>query len=78
MPSRTTVKLLLGLVLGVPILQAVLYWVGGLFAAMGDAATAEVLGHVNTAAHISWLVSIVGLVVMLAVNALQQPHDLES
>lgn len=75
MTSRTAVRLLLLLVLGLPILQAVFAWVGGLLTAMGDAATAEVLGYVNTATRIAWLVSVVGLVVVLAVHSLEEPRE---
>ena len=75
MRSRTAVKLLLALVLGLPLLQAVLVWVGGLLTAMGDPTTNSVLGHVNMAIGIVWLVSVVGLVVALALQSLDEPHD---
>ncbi len=75
MRSRTVVKLLLALVLGLPLLQAVLVWVGGLLKAMGDPATSSVLGHISTAIGIVWLVSVVGLVVALALQSLDEPHD---
>lgn len=75
MNSRTVVKLLLALVLGLPLLQAVFVWVGGLLEAMGDPATNVVLGHVNTTVGILWLVSVVGLVVALAVQSLEEPID---
>lgn len=75
MRSRTAVKVLLALVLGLPLLQAVLVWVGGLLKAMGDPATTAVLAHVNTAAGILWLVSIVALVVALALQSIDEPHE---
>ena len=75
MRSRTAVKLLLALVLGLPLLQAVLVWVGGLLTAMGDPTTSSVLGHISTAIGIVWLVSVVGLVVALAIQSLEEPHD---
>jgi hypothetical protein len=53
----------------------VLVWVGGLLKAMGDPATTAVLGHVNTAVGILWLASVVGLVVALAVQTLDGPHE---
>lgn len=74
MKSRTAVKLLLTLVLGLPLLQAALVWVGGLLNAMGDAATKSVLTHVNTVVGIVWLVSVVGLVVALALQSLDEPR----
>jgi hypothetical protein len=75
MRSRCAVKLMLALTLGLPLLQAILVWVGGLLTAMGDATTSAVLGHVNTATGIVWLVSVVGLVVALALQSLDEPHD---
>ncbi len=75
MRSRTAVKLLLAFVLGLPLLQAVLVWVGRLLTAMGDPTTNSVLEHVSTAIGIVWLVSVVGLVVALAVQSLDQPQD---
>jgi putative copper export protein len=70
MSSRTAVKLLLALVLGLPILQATFAWVGGLLGAMGDAVTANVLSYINTATGVTWLISVVALVVALAVRTL--------
>jgi hypothetical protein len=77
MPIRTAVKVLLALVLGLPLLQAVLVWVGRLFQALGDVGTTMVLGHVNTAIGIAWLVSVVGLVVGLALQSLEAPEEPE-
>ena len=70
MSSRSALKLLLALVLGLPILQAVLAWVGDLLTAMGDIATSSILGHVNTAVRVVWLISVVGLVIALALQSL--------
>jgi hypothetical protein len=75
MRSCSAVKLMLALTLGLPLLQAVLMWVGGLLTAMGDPTTSTVLGHINTATGIAWLVSVVGLVVALALQSLDEPHD---
>ncbi|MCG8449515.1 MAG: hypothetical protein MI725_08050 [Pirellulales bacterium] len=75
MISRTTVKILLALVLGLPLLQAVFSWVGGLLEVMGDQAAADVLAQINTAGRIAWLVSIVGLVVVLAVRSVEEPGE---
>lgn len=75
MRSRTAVKVLLALVLGLPLLQAVLVWVGGLLQVMGDPATTTVLGHINTAIGILWLVSVVGLVVALAIQTIDEPRE---
>ncbi len=75
MSSRTVVKLLLVLVLGLPVLQASLVWIGGLLGAMGDATTATVLSSVNTATGVVWLVSVVALVVALAIRTLDEPRE---
>ena len=77
MNSRTALKLLLVLVLGLPLVQGVLYWVDGLLGAMGDEATGHVIEYVNTAFGILWLISLVGLVVILAVQNLDEPRDPE-
>jgi hypothetical protein len=43
---------------------------------MGDAAGAAVIGHVGTACQVAWTISLVGLVIALAVQALQdRPPD---
>jgi len=75
MNSRSATKLLLVLVLGLPVLLAVLGWVVGLLAAMGDEAAAEVLMSMNTGFSVLWLVAVVGLVIALAVQNLDDPHE---
>ena len=77
MNSRVTIKTLLAAVLGLPLVQAVLFWVSGLLSAMGDAATGGVLRYVNTAIGIVWLLSLVGLLVTLAIQTLDDPPNLE-
>ena len=72
MTARLAIKLLLGFVLGLPLLQAVLIWVGGVLSAMGDAEAANVLTHVNTGLRVTWLVCLVGLVVTLAIQAVDE------
>ena len=74
MNSRTAVKSLLTLVLGLPVIQAVLWWVGGLLGAMGDEATESVLKIVGTTLGIVWLASLVGLIVALALQSLEDHH----
>ncbi len=71
MNTRTAVKSLLTLVLGLPVIQAVLVWVGGLLGTMGDEATQSVLKTVNTTLGIVWLTSLVGLLVVLAMQSLE-------
>lgn len=73
MTLKNAIKTLLVLVLALPLAAAVLVWVVGLLRAMGDAAGAAVVGHIGTACHVVWLVSLVGLLVALAVDALAEP-----
>jgi hypothetical protein len=72
---RTALKSLLTLVLGLPILSVVLAWIAGLLAAMGDADAANVLGHINTATRVLWLVSLVGIVVVLGLESLDRARE---
>jgi hypothetical protein len=73
MTLRAAVRLLLMLVLGLPLVQAILMWVGGLLRAMGDETAAEVTGGVNTGVGVLWIVMLVGLVVALAFDSLDRP-----
>lgn len=75
MTSRAAIKILLGLVLGLPILQAVFLWVDGLLTAMGDNATSNVLNSINMGTRIVWLVCLVGLVITLSVQTLEEPRE---
>lgn len=75
MTSRSAVKLLLGFVLGLPVVIAVLGWVGGLLGAMEDNAAARILGHLSTGFSVLWLVTVVGLVIALAVEALDESES---
>jgi hypothetical protein len=69
MTLRLAIRWLVVLVIGLPLVQAVLVWVGGLLSAMGDAAGANVVGRIGTGAGVVWLVSLVGLVVVLGFQA---------
>jgi hypothetical protein len=73
MTLRRAIRLLLFVVLGLPLVQAVLMWTAGLLAAMGDKAAASVVGHLNTGAGVAWLVALVGLIVALALQATNEP-----
>jgi hypothetical protein len=73
MTLRHALRLLLLLALGLPLVQATLLWASGLLRAMGDEAAAAVIGHVNAACGVAWLVSLVGLVVLLALRAFNEP-----
>ena len=73
MTIRSALKLLLGLALGLPLLQALLFWVAGLLGSMGDAAAATFLGRVNVGVGVLWLAALVSLVVLLAMKAVSEP-----
>ena len=72
MTTRSAIKTLLLFVLGLPLVLVVLAWVDDLLAAMGDTTAVLVAGHVSTIARVLWLVALVGLVVMLAVQSLDE------
>lgn len=73
MTLPAAIRCLLLTVIALPIAQVVLVWVAALLQAMGDEAAAIVLGHVGTAAGVLWILALVGLVVLLAVKALDEP-----
>lgn len=75
MNFRTALKTLLVLVLGLPLVQAVFLWVSGLLSAMGDDAVGTVLEYVSKAVGILWLLSLVGLIITLALQTLDEPRD---
>jgi hypothetical protein len=72
MTLRSATKSLLGLAVGLPIVQAVLFWVGGLLANMGDEGGARIIRHVVTACQVVWAISVVGLVITLALVVLSE------
>lgn len=75
MSLRSAVKTLVALSVGLPLLQATLFWVGGLLGAMGDEAAAGILVELQTVTGVAWLVSLVGLVIVLAVRSLDEPDE---
>lgn len=74
---RTALKSLLILVLGLPVGSVILTWVAGLLLAMGDVTAANALSQINTAVRVFWLVSLVGIVVVLGLESLDRNRDLE-
>lgn len=66
MNLRSTIKGLLGLSLGAPVLMAILVWVRVLLAAMGDAAAATFADRMTIAVAALWLAGLAGMVVALA------------
>jgi hypothetical protein len=72
MTLRSATKTLLVIALALPVVQAVLVLVSGLLTAMGDAAGADFLRHVVTACQVVWVISLVGLVIVLATATLNE------
>jgi len=75
MRLRCAVRWLVVLVVALPLGQSVLWWASGLLAAMGDAAAAEAIRRISTAASVVWLLCLVGLVVALALESLEKPPE---
>ena len=72
---RPALRVLLIAVLALPLLLIVLGWVTDLMSALGDIATATVLGHLGTAVRVMWLADLVGLVVVLALDSLEHGRE---
>jgi hypothetical protein len=75
MTIRTAIKLLLGLTLGLPMLQSLLYWVSGVLASMGDDAAASAFQRLHIGVGVAWLVCLIGLVISLAIKAISDAGD---
>jgi hypothetical protein len=73
MTLRTAIRIFLGLVLGLPLLQTLLAWVAALLRAMDDLPAAQVLGRINVGAGVLWLACLAGLVVCLGFKASLEP-----
>jgi hypothetical protein len=71
MTLHSATMTLLVLAVGLPIVQAVLLWVRGLLASMGDEIGAAVIDHVGTACQVAWPISLVALLILLALIVLQ-------
>ena len=79
MTLRSATKTLLVLVLALPVAQIVLMWVRGLLVSMGDPDGAAMVGHVGTVCQVAWALCLVGLVVVVALLALndRSPEERE-
>ncbi|HEX5472722.1 MAG TPA: hypothetical protein VFW73_12600 [Lacipirellulaceae bacterium] len=78
MTLRSAAKTLLVLAIALPVAQTVLFWVRGMLTSMGDPQGGAVVGYVGTALGIVWLLSLVGLVIVLAlVVVCERPPDAE-
>lgn len=75
-PFASAVLALLAVALFLPIALAVILGVGGLLAAMGDAAAARVLGWIGFALGVVWVVDLISLVILQAIGSLgARPTD---
>ena len=72
MTTRSAIKTLLLSVLGLPLILVVLAWVNNLLSAMGDTSAVLAVGYVSTITRILWLVALVGLIVTLALQSLEE------
>jgi hypothetical protein len=72
MTLRSATKTLLILALGLPVVHIVLIWVGSLLASMGDEAGATIIRRVGTGCQVTWAVTLVGLVIVLALALLNE------
>jgi hypothetical protein len=75
MTLRSATKTLVVLALALPVAQCVLIWVRSLLTSMGDADGAAIIGHVGTGFGVTWLISLVGLVITLALTVLKEQND---
>jgi hypothetical protein len=70
MTLRSATKVLLTFALGLPIIQTVLSWVAGLLRTMGDQAGATIIRGVGSGCQVVWAITLVGLVIVLALQTL--------
>jgi hypothetical protein len=81
---RSAIRGLTVAALALPVIQAVLVWIGALLAGMGDEDGAAVVHCVGTACLVVWTVTLVALLILLAivvgneVGVLQRKELLES
>jgi len=75
MTLRSATKTLLVLALALPVVQSVLIWVRSLLTNMGDEPGAAILANVGTACQVIWTISLVGLVIVLAIQNLSERTD---
>lgn len=73
-PIRPT---LIGVTIVLPIILCVVLGVAALLDAMGDTAGGGVLHRIALAGGILWVVDLIGLVLVLAINTLRGPNEPE-
>lgn len=69
MPASVVVLLLVGALM-LPVAISILFGLGRLLSAMGDAAGGSVLGWIALAAGVVWSLDLIGLVLVQAINSL--------
>jgi uncharacterized membrane-anchored protein len=73
MSFRSALRRLVVLALGLPLIEAVLFWVAALLKAMGDSAGSHVVQRINLGVGVVWIVSLAALVVVLGLKNLNDP-----
>jgi hypothetical protein len=64
---RASIRGLVVAALGLPVVQAVLTWVGALLSGMGDEQGAAVVRGIGTACLIVWTIALVALMILVAI-----------
>lgn len=78
MNVRLALQTLLLLVLGLPLVHMTFVWVEELLAALGDTAAAGFLDNVSLGLRIVWLVSLVGLLIVVSFDAVSRTAIVET
>ena len=75
MTLRTSLKTLLVMAIGLPIIQSVLVGLRYILLSMGDEAGAEFIGRLGHVCLALWLVTLVGLVIVTAVVVISEKRN---
>jgi hypothetical protein len=67
MTLRSAIRALLVVALALPVVECVLMGVRGLLLSLGDERGAAIIGYVGTGCLVAWLLSLVGLLIVVAV-----------
>ena len=73
MRTTSVLRWLLGLAIGLPILIVLLQFAGAALRSMNDEPAAEVLRAIAVGSGVLWAVVLVGLLIIVAVDALGRP-----
>ena len=77
MNFRRALQSLLILVLGLPLLEMTLNWIEQLLSALGDRTACDALCFTSTCLRVLWLAALVGLLVVISLDALARTAKLE-